>query len=448
MKKTITFLSLALLTLSAFNAKAQAPEGELVMPRPVQEYFYGQISVTWGFYEITDNMGNEPMQGTLTYPDGSTVTKNGKIQDGDLDANPGTTPTTENNVLNFTGFIQYDSDLRPIDPQNGVYKFNVPAGTVLIDIDGEMIPNPETELTFKVTGPNEIEYMSQAEMVYPASKYTSYLSSIQLNWTDQKISFTDIAETIISDNDTEIIEIDYDIDGITTGVALGYISEIEGGNEDQTGQFTMYVLTIDFPDYISYLDGTFVTVYLPEGVVENEEGEINPSQEIEVNLYPQQEATLNPTNGSSLMQDSAIVTFTWEGISLETTQGTTLTAINEMGDEFMVPVTLSEDAASMTADMTQLPLGKYEVTLPEAFVLILTEENIIQSQYAINSEMYLEFTIEETDGIKNISINNNKLEIYSINGVNVLNTTNPDSLKSLRPGIYVINGKKTVITNR
>ena len=59
------------------------------------------------------------------------------------------------------------------------------------------------------------------------------------------------------------------------------------------------------------------------------------------------------------------------------------------------------------------------------------------------------FTDMEEAGIKGISsLDDGIIRVYNLQGVSVLKTKEKDDLKSLAPGIYIINGKKTIISSR
>lgn len=56
------------------------------------------------------------------------------------------------------------------------------------------------------------------------------------------------------------------------------------------------------------------------------------------------------------------------------------------------------------------------------------------------------FTLPESDGIKNIEESSNiTIIVYSIDGRTILNSTSPEDLQTLHPGLYFVNGEKIMV---
>ena len=437
-KKIASIASFLVFSGAVFSVQAE----DFVVPQPIltvpyngeAELLYNMVQVTWGYYGLEDNNGGEPMTCTLTMPDGTAKTLNGIISDANMEGtSEGKAPTTEDNALSFRNFMKLDEETMQYVQEYGTYKINIPEGTVLVN----GVPNPEANLQFTITGTNEYTYMSKALMVYPTTPYSSYASAIQLNWPDQNIYFVE---------DIESTTLTADIDGQSLD-CIASIQQLEGGNEDGTGNFVMDVLYIYFPEFVSYLDGTYLTVNIPEGLVANEAGDVNPSQTVELTLLPQITATLSPEDNSKLESDEAFVTVTWDGINVQALQGTTVIAreVSSRTDN-EINVEFGEDA-SITLALNTLPNGEYEIIIPEAFLIILTERGVIQDSYAINSEIYATYSIIDngSTGIENIKSENGAYEVFTVDGRPIGKFNNATPLKSLQPGIYIINGKKTFL---
>lgn len=61
-------------------------------------------------------------------------------------------------------------------------------------------------------------------------------------------------------------------------------------------------------------------------------------------------------------------------------------------------------------------------------------------------EINVVYTISgETDGVKDVVVVNDKVDVYTTTGVRVLNNANVDALSTLQKGIYIVNGQKMVI---
>ncbi|MCH5233855.1 MAG: hypothetical protein J1E16_01055 [Muribaculaceae bacterium] len=437
MKKTFTTLA-AFMLLSSVSIPARAQD--FVVPEPTftiplggeAELLYNMFQVTWGYYGLIDNVGEDPITCTLTKPSGEVKTVNGIITDANMEGTQeGKAPTYVDNALMFRNFMSLNDDMQLIQ-EYGTYKVNIPAGVVLVN----GVENPEANLEFTIIGLQEEAYMPKAEMVYPASPYTSYAFSLMMNWEDQEISFVE--------EGVEKVTLDADLDGKPVGCSAS-IQQVEGGNEDGTGMFTMQVLNIVFDDVLSYTQGTYLTVQIPAGLVTNGT-EINEAQDVELYLYPQIEGKFSPEGGASLNSDEAFVTVTWEGIELQSLQGNKLTARNiSANTDEEVEVSFGE-GASITIDLTTLEEGKYEIIIPEAFVTILIKAGLAVDDYAINSEMYQEYTIlKGSGGIENIPAENGIFDVYSIDGKSIVKSGDASAVEALGKGIYVINGKKVII---
>lgn len=429
MKKTFT--SLAALMLMGVAAQAQdftVPEPTLTVPLGGKaELLYNMFQVTWGYYELVDNAGENPITCTLTKPDGTVMTVKGTITDANMEGTQsGQAPSTTENALSFRNFMELDQSSMQLVQEYGTYKVDIPEGMVLVN----GVPNPQANLEFTITGVQEVAYMPLAQLVYPESPYTSYVSAIQINWPDQEIFFVD---------DVDSVDLEADLDGVPVACSAS-IKTVEGGNEDGTGAFTLDVLYITFEDFLSYTDGTYLTVMIPEGIVANAEDEVNASQTFEIDLFPQVNANVLPADNSELDVENALVNISWEGESLQLLKGSKVVARNvESGEDILVDVQLGEDA-SISMDLSKLEPGKYEIIVPESFVLILTETGVIMDSYAINSEIVVTYTLTDKEsGVQSLNSDNASLKIYSIDGKNVNNTS------ALRKGIYIINGKKTMV---
>lgn len=439
MKKTFkSFAAFLLMGATAFSANAQdfkVPDPSFTVPIYGEaELLYNFFQITWGYYELTDNAGDDPITCTLTMPDGSVKTLKGSIDDANMEGTlEGKAPTTENNALSFRNFMQLDQETMQYIQQYGTYKVNIPEGMVLVN----GVENPEVNMQFTIKGTKEIKYMNEAQMVYPTSSYLSYASAIQLYWKDQEIYFVE---------DVESLPLVADIDGKPVD-CLASIQQVEGGNEDGTGYFSMDVLYIVFNDFISYTDGTYLTVSLPEGIIANAQDEVNQSQSIELTLLPQLTATFAPESNSTLKSEDAFVTISWEGLSLQPLMGTSIIAREvQTRTDYNVNITFG-DKATITLDLTSLPNGEYEIIMPEAFLLILTEKGVISDSYAINSDLFANYSIidSESSGIEGISQEAGVYKVYTIDGQLVLSTPNFKEVQNLPSGLYIINGKKTLI---
>lgn len=156
MKKLYATIAAVLLTTGlSVNLQAQdfeVPEPTFTVPfNGEAELLYNMFQVTWGYYGITDNMGDEPMECTLTMPDGTVKTLKGSISDANMEGTiEGDAPATSSNALSFRNFMSINDDTMQLIQMYGTYKVNIPEATVLVN----GVPNPEANMQFIIYGEN------------------------------------------------------------------------------------------------------------------------------------------------------------------------------------------------------------------------------------------------------------------------------------------------------
>lgn len=423
--------SAMLLAAASTSISAQSftvPAPELIMPMESQELFYGQVVVTWDFYEL--QALEDDLIGTFTFPDGSKKDVKGQIiSETPEGAFQGREVHSEfNNCLSFRNVNVEDWEYVQ---QKGEWKLEIPGG--LVNVNG--VPNPAAQLSFKTTGGAEPEQtLEPGRVIYPSSLYGSFLSLFELSYNNEEISLAD---------DVESVTLDVMVDGVKRSSAKGTITTIyeTGENDDVEIPITIFYVTID--DFLSYLDGTIVDITIPQGIIIAPDGKVNPEQTVSFTLLPLASAEVSPTEGSTLTTNG-IVTFYWENaLSLQPNQGR-ITARPITGSDIRLDAVFNEDDASFELDLSQLPAGQYEIIMPEAFVLILLSESPAGDSYALNSEMAVSFIVSETLGISLLENDAETFRVFTIDGVKVLDTDNFEDLNILGKGLYVINGKKVM----
>lgn len=448
MKKTVMVLGSAVMFATmGFTANAEqfvVPEAEIIVPLGGEaELLNNMYEITWGYYGLEDNAGDDPITSILTFPDGTVKTVKGQIADANKEGEiAGEVPTTVNNALMFRNFMILNEETMMYEQQYGTYKVEIPEGVVLVN----GVENPAATLYFEITGiqPEE-EYMEAATLFYPSSYYTSFLSTVELSWHGEPISFVDgVAST--DSNGEQYIIIDALIDGMTPIMAKASIYTVyDSGANDQT-QTTYDVLYIYFDDFIGYFNASTVDIQIPSDIVVNAEGLPNPQQTVTFYLMEQLSATLTPSGDSEFEAGKAIVNISWDGILLTPGNGFVTLRNIKTGENIYIDPIFAEDNATMNIDLNNVAAGNYELIIPEAYVLILLEESPVGDIYAINEEIVANYTILDTSTIIEIpEAENNLFKVYSIDGVHIMTTDDLQSIRNLVPGIYLINGKKTII---
>lgn len=96
------------------------------------------------------------------------------------------------------------------------------------------------------------------------------------------------------------------------------------------------------------------------------------------------------------------------------------------------------EGASIIFDLSKVEPGVHTLVIPEKYVKIGEVGNW-------NNPVTLVYTLDKASGVNVIGTDVEGFRVYNLNGVNVLNTHDASAVKALRPGIYIINGKKVVI---
>lgn len=435
MNKFFTSLAVAsMVLLPAASAKADegfvVPEPTVIVPiGGVAELLYNMASVTWGYYTLVEN--TEDMTVEVTYPDGSTKTCKAQITDANGTEGEGAldeVPAIVQNALMITG-IGYDAPV-------GTYYLDIREGMVLVN----GVENPAATLSFKIIGlqpEDPAETMGEPLLIFPTSFYNSYLSLVELTWYGEKLSFVD---------DVESVTLEAMLDGVTPVSCTATIQTITDSGSDDSTPTSFDVLYISFKDFLSYQSGTILDLTIPEGLIKNEDNKVNAEEIITFTLLEQIEGTVSPEEGTELQEGEAALDINWEGLTTSYIGGQIVARLQggNYDDDIPVEVIFAESTATISLDLSSLPVGNYEIIVPESYVLIMTEENIEGDTYAINAAMTLYYSITEDAGVESISINGETNKVFSIDGMKVLDSSDNSKLNELNPGIYIINGKKYI----
>lgn len=396
----------------------ETPEVTLLSPpRGVATMYL--MTATWGFTPLTAGT----LEATLTLPDGSVVDYKGRIVDEDPFEWKMEGETNVDNAFSVLFGAGYNEE--------GEYILTIPAGSILIN----GTPNQETKISYLL---GEVLTMGYAENVSNISTYTSFLPGLNLTWEYQ---------TLYQEAEQLYVELSYNGGEPVkvTDVMLATVDPSEGGDEPGilTADATGNVLVIDFMNSIDLMArGTYV-VTIPEGLVMNELIEINPEQKFTFHvLDADTDATFTPENNSELSADEATVKVTWEGYEVLTYNPESLNVSADSADGrsylyFLEEVTIEEGA--LCINLGGLEDGSYNITLPEAYVVLGDNESF-------NAEAFMTYTVTAASGISSIIESENGVyRVYGINGQNIMTTGDASALKSLRKGIYVINGTKVIV---
>lgn len=283
---------------------------------------------------------------------------------------------------------------------------------------------------------NVAGFMKPATLDYPNSYYTSMVPMIvDVTWDNEPIELIDPKT---DDNGDDYVDVFVQFDEEEPVEAAGYVVNSIG--EDADGDIWYLEIALYDIDSIWDFTGKEIVVSLPEGIVKNEEGLLNPAQDLTFYMMESYtEYKVTPESGEEISQDEALVKVDFGGNEITYNSGS-VTIYNydpvytfyEL--EYSKEVTINKDN-ELVIDLSSLEPGDYEVVIPEGLVFVIED-----GEKYINPDIWLEYTISLSDGVTSIKVNKEPSQIYNLNGVKMGN-----GLNNLTPGIYLINGKKVMV---
>lgn len=468
MKKIFTTtLAIAAITLAA---EAAVPAPKLVLPLgKVVESSYNAAEVVWGYERLVDNAGDDPIRGTITFPDGSKKTINAILTDvngteGEFPDPEAQGKPTSNNALLFRNFLPLDWETMTYEEPAGVYTLSIPAGVV--KVAGE--PNPACTLSWTVIGFTELSYMPRATVLEPQSQFVNSLSIIEAEFGGEEMAFAEGQESVNLN-----VEIDGVKANVTATASVKHIPVGDGGvpstDPDASGTTEeLCVLYIDLSDFLTPADGTLVDIFLPEGLLVNDKGDVNRDQTFSFSLYNYSyDYVVTPEDGSNVPENELDlgIQISWpDGIMfMPAAPGQIIARCGET--DTVLTAIESEDDATLTIPLgtngpngfQPLPEGAYEIIVPDSYRMILVSANAITGDvYELIPDIILNYTIGDVEpepgpgpvepdpddpddpddtGVESIDADGSAV-YYNIHGMKVVNPGK---------GIYIVNGKKVVV---
>lgn len=205
-----------------------------------------------------------------------------------------------------------------------------------------------------------------------------------------------------------------------------------------------------------------IAVIVPDGVLKNEEGLVNPQEKFNFSFYNYIDS--EPTFAET--ETEGIYAIVWPEVSqIDISFGSVLTMTNS-GTEEDTEITckdsysygqpdpgyfsiayLNPDEYSnpcLMVNLSEMPDGNYVLNIPKAVVKLQQKDNFYDS--FINNTLSFPVKIGETNSVKIEKISN-IYRVYNLQGIKVLETEDPAQLNTLSTGLYIINGKKVLIRN-
>ena len=361
-------------------------------------------------------------------------------------------------------------DLSNLEP--GIWNVFIPEGYFIIDQDWL---NCEQILTYKIVGEGTPDTpagnMTPAVVLDPTGTYLTSLGLVTLSYENGVV--LELVSPSAEENVTgfpystvpAIVEFEnaegtYEINPYVMSVSLGGNDPgIMPWSDDEDEMETEDVLMLDLG---TLAEETFswllprgkCTITIPAGIVKNEAGNVNPQQELVFNLYFSSDpGVVTPEDmdwdswvpfeySASELSD---VTVTWEdATSVVATGSGEIT----LGENTWFPSTeptplnglVKIEGNAIHIDLSDTEEGEWVVSIPEGYVVI--DGNMI------NCAQDITYTIisKESSGVTGLEADETGLfRVYNLKGINILNTTDADALRSLDRGLYIVNGRKVLI---
>ena len=307
----------------------------------------------------------------------------------------------------------------------GDYEVNFRENMILVDGVG----NEAVVYTFSVvkTEPT-VTYMDEGMLIDPILS-----EGLTTQFQDVIVYFADQELTVVED------AVEY---------ALLYVNDSDEPKQVEYMLFPLDMSEANAPNDCIFVDVAQYTytaageaipgeyrVVIPAGIVKNTDGSLNPEQTFDITFAGTVSGKANPDEYTIVEGTVSEITITFPG---ETAVINKLSnAVATVNEE---TVDLDIMGTSVVFDITNWEPGTYSIRIP-ANLLIIDD-----SYYNATFDQSWEIVEDTEDGIAGIAADSNgAYNVFSINGVKLLNTTNAGDLKALGKGLYIINGKKTII---
>ena len=358
---------------------------------------------------------------------------------------------TNNPTLLTSEFVTIEGktlSLKLNNLSNGNWTIIVPEGYLFIEGTDETLINSALRLDYKVW-----EGMSSATLLSPEELLMTTLDApVELTWNYETVSASEAGlKAFFSCDAANVYLLPVPDDAFSF---ITYTPGEEGGPSLQEGDLSGTILKIDLSSFAEYLvSGYYFTLDIPAGIVESNKGE-NPQQSFYFSY-------LEFFDGAAEMTiDGNIMKITWPtAAELDCNFEKDILLLNSEGEKTILNFTdfSHPDGQIELIDWTVLTLNLADLNLAEGtYTLIIPEASVIIYPYEYNWTDRLinlpeEFTFRYdgnnfTTAVELVkAINENIYRVYDMQGINLLNTADINSVKQLPAGLYIINGKKVFI---
>ena len=364
--------------------------------------------------------------------------------------------------VEFGGY--YKEALLKVDAAvDGEYLIHIPAGcfSVVSGATGTKLIDEDIDLVYNVTLNDQpaTSWMRQAAVVLPENgdgeAFTSLLQFI-ISWNFQGIRPTEKGlSATVSRNLEYLGTLDarkFHVANVTTEPGS------EGAPVDPAPEGYGNEIRVDVEDYIPFFNPVpgMYQVTIPEGIVENVNGALNPQQTFTFWIFPAIDVMPvsdpaavdgeNPANYAPLASLDK-VKVTWPDypvveLAMNPEVKLLVTELDENNDQVENYITLNP-----TVEDGSLVVNLGDYTKEDgSYTLLINEISVFFADDYTNGPAEFVYIVNKDSGVATIiGAVDGRFVVYNLNGVMILDTDNGADLNSLENGIYVINGKKVMI---
>lgn len=429
----------------------EIPEGMFSLVNAENSTFVNsQLSLQYEGVQISDELTLDPERGskvkslksfTLVWdeytatlnPDCAERIEYGPSVWGDVSVEGYATIVAKNGVFTITLDKEYTTD--------GYVGIEIPEGMFLLETAYGQVPSPSVSIQYEIS--RYVVVPGNFAYVYDAmDSFTIYAEDLTLTGAVENI---EVYDTNVYDNEGEnplytngaSYEAVSDENGSGIKVTFAKAYDVRGSIKVviPAGTFTiegqpLAELTLEY-----YIQLPFVMEYTATPASEST---VDQLETIKIVWGDSSELE------KSWMWDETPFTLAFTALDSEDTELTDITdnveivTEEEEDPEIWWPVVHSTLVIGFDSPYTAE--GMYEIYVPAGYVAVGDYE------YEPNTAFTLVYYIGESSNVgKLVAAEEGIWTVYSLNGVCVLRTADEDALRTLAPGIYVINGKKVIV---
>ena len=353
------------------------------------------------------------------------------------------------------GLIYYREVVLDINAtESGEYEITIPEGTFfLFSEDIGSVENEELVLKYTVNLPQQEEpvYLPAAVTTPADGALVGAFSGFTATWEGVEFDLgVDLGEAV----ELPLEGVEIYLDGELQDMEEARLVAANVADSDDEGGIGVMADIVNgtmilTPSFDAFFWKGEVEVVIPAGLVKSITGAVNP--EVKVSFTVATEAygiewTPDMENANFKAGEGEIIATWTEGAVTSLVENPEVPIFVQTTDEngdlsgqIYIDEFVSIQDGSLLIDVSDFEIGRYLLTIPSGTVVIADGEYI-------NGESYYEFVISNSSAVSSLVENADGIWIvYDLNGVKVLATEKAEELKGLAPGVYVINGKTTLI---